>query len=127
MQAYWGRLEVIAVVERMAPDWDADSYHVLQKNCCHFCRAFCEQLGCSAPPDWLNRSTQGSGIFRVRFHSAESVGFAVQCRWCLNRPLVYEVLWAPATSCWDASAAARFRSEFPLFPETSAPPDGNAC
>mmetsp|Transcript_48877 Transcript_48877/g.116181 ORF Transcript_48877/g.116181 Transcript_48877/m.116181 type:complete len:423 (+) Transcript_48877:61-1329(+) len=43
------------LLERMSGDWLGDDYHVLSRNCLHFCEALCRHLGVEQPPGWVNR------------------------------------------------------------------------
>ena len=47
-------MEIYEVIASMEPDWQGDTYDLLEKNCCHFCKAFAERLGVGdAFPPWV--------------------------------------------------------------------------
>ncbi|KAL1552842.1 deSI-like protein [Salvia divinorum] len=39
----------------LSREWPGESYDLLAKNCNHFCDEFCERLGVSKLPGWVNR------------------------------------------------------------------------
>lgn len=45
--------QVMAVLEKMKPDWLAHTYHMLRKNCCFFSNEFAIELGVGAIPAWV--------------------------------------------------------------------------
>lgn len=45
--------EVHAIIGGLAPRWDANSYDLLRRNCCHFADALCIQLGVGPVPEWV--------------------------------------------------------------------------
>ena len=43
-------MQVREVLRRMREKWMGPEYDLLAHNCCHFCEAFAQELGCKAPP-----------------------------------------------------------------------------
>eukprot|EP00252_Welwitschia_mirabilis_P026503 TRINITY_DN8717_c0_g1_i2.p1 TRINITY_DN8717_c0_g1~~TRINITY_DN8717_c0_g1_i2.p1 ORF type:complete len:289 (-),score=26.33 TRINITY_DN8717_c0_g1_i2:295-1161(-) len=44
-----------AFIERIAGDYNGDTYHLIAKNCNHFCRDVCFKLTGKSIPGWVNR------------------------------------------------------------------------
>lgn len=51
------RMELVAVLDEMKPQWMGPDYNLLHKNCNHFSEAFAERLGLEVP-DWVNRAAR---------------------------------------------------------------------
>ncbi|KAL1531395.1 deSI-like protein isoform X1 [Salvia divinorum] len=43
------------IIRELSREWPGESYDLLAKNCNHFCDKFCERLGVSKLPGWVNR------------------------------------------------------------------------
>lgn len=43
------------IIRELSREWPGESYDLLAKNCNHFCDEFCERLGVSKLPGWVNR------------------------------------------------------------------------
>ncbi|XP_042037723.1 deSI-like protein At4g17486 isoform X1 [Salvia splendens] len=43
------------ILRELSREWPGESYDLLAKNCNHFCDEFCERLGVSKLPGWVNR------------------------------------------------------------------------
>ncbi|XP_074277327.1 deSI-like protein At4g17486 [Silene latifolia] len=50
-----GEEEVRKVVEELAKEYKGNSYHLVTKNCNHFCNDVCIQLTGNPIPSWVNR------------------------------------------------------------------------
>ncbi|GAB4836840.1 hypothetical protein Ancab_001755, partial [Ancistrocladus abbreviatus] len=46
---------VRALMEKLSKDFLANSYHLISKNCNHFCNEVCIQLTGKPTPGWVNR------------------------------------------------------------------------
>mmetsp|Transcript_36887 Transcript_36887/g.104104 ORF Transcript_36887/g.104104 Transcript_36887/m.104104 type:complete len:210 (-) Transcript_36887:252-881(-) len=51
--------EISGVLSRMREEWPGNGYDLIARNCCHFCEAFCKELGTKPVPGWLNRFAYG--------------------------------------------------------------------
>ncbi|XP_074579270.1 uncharacterized protein LOC141835796 [Curcuma longa] len=47
--------DVNLILIELSEEWPGRSYNLLSKNCNHFCDTFCERLGVSKLPGWVNR------------------------------------------------------------------------
>ena len=59
-------IEVQRILIEMAPEWTADTYHLLSRNCNHFSEAFVARLrnDAFAPfPPWVNRAARMADVF----------------------------------------------------------------
>jgi len=45
--------QVIAILDKMKPEWMAPTYDLLRKNCCFFSREFAIELGVGSIPKWV--------------------------------------------------------------------------
>merc|ERR1712217_507807 len=45
--------EVEDLLEELRKDWIGHTYHLLEKNCCHFSNTFCQGLGVGPTPRWI--------------------------------------------------------------------------
>lgn len=50
-----GHLEVRAFMEKLAQDYCGNTYHLITKNCNHFCNDMCLKLTGKPVPRWVNR------------------------------------------------------------------------
>ncbi|XP_071723477.1 deSI-like protein At4g17486 [Rutidosis leptorrhynchoides] len=50
-----GPVEVHAFMEKLAEDYSGNSYHLITKNCNHFCNDVCVKLTAKPIPRWVNR------------------------------------------------------------------------
>jgi hypothetical protein len=53
------KAEILSIVESLKPQWMAASYHLLDRNCCHFTKAFAAAIDpafADAYPAWANRA-----------------------------------------------------------------------
>ncbi|QCD99298.1 hypothetical protein DEO72_LG7g579 [Vigna unguiculata] len=50
-----GARDVRELMERMAEDYSGNTYHLIQKNCNHFCDDVCVKLTGKSTPRWVNR------------------------------------------------------------------------
>ncbi|KAL9330839.1 hypothetical protein ACSQ67_000449 [Phaseolus vulgaris] len=50
-----GAKEVRELMERMAEEYSGNTYHLIQKNCNHFCDDVCGKLTGKSTPRWVNR------------------------------------------------------------------------
>lgn len=64
---------VWAILCRMSSQWLSADYHPLGKNCVHFCRAFCKELGVEPPPQWTAGLVDTADRFRSSVYSPFSV------------------------------------------------------
>eukprot|EP00927_Polykrikos_kofoidii_P070333 TRINITY_DN6645_c0_g1_i1.p1 TRINITY_DN6645_c0_g1~~TRINITY_DN6645_c0_g1_i1.p1 ORF type:complete len:310 (+),score=31.20 TRINITY_DN6645_c0_g1_i1:40-930(+) len=46
----YGRHEVMAIVKEMSKEWKGKDYHLIQRNCVHFAKAFARRLGVGRLP-----------------------------------------------------------------------------
>ncbi|WOL00143.1 hypothetical protein Cni_G08856 [Canna indica] len=74
--------KVNQILRELSHAWPGHSYDLLSRNCNHFCDAFCEMLGVTKPPGWINRFANagdtalvvaGNAAFRLRQAKAEIV------------------------------------------------------
>ncbi|KAI7727699.1 hypothetical protein M8C21_021811 [Ambrosia artemisiifolia] len=47
--------KVNQILRELSREWPGNCYDLLSKNCNHFCNDFCESLGVSKLPGWVNR------------------------------------------------------------------------
>ncbi|XP_019438786.1 PREDICTED: deSI-like protein At4g17486 [Lupinus angustifolius] len=47
--------DVRILMEKLAEEYSGNTYHLIQKNCNHFCRDFCLKLTGKSIPPWVNR------------------------------------------------------------------------
>merc|ERR1719356_1161936 len=47
------RREVANLLRQL--EWPGSEYHIIRKNCCHWCEAFCRSLGAAGLPQWVNK------------------------------------------------------------------------
>jgi len=74
--------DVAKILDIMGQEWKGGKYDLLRKNCCHFCDAFCQELGVGAIPSWVTTNIAGAGAFlrssaRLVGRSAYSAGVGV--------------------------------------------------
>lgn len=50
-----GPKEVRSFMEKLSQDYPGNSYHLITKNCNHFCNDVCTKLTGKAIPRWVNR------------------------------------------------------------------------
>mmetsp|Transcript_66985 Transcript_66985/g.160478 ORF Transcript_66985/g.160478 Transcript_66985/m.160478 type:complete len:355 (-) Transcript_66985:70-1134(-) len=55
------RNDVARILDAMAPEWMGTAYDLLRHNCCHFCDAFCAELGVDGLPFWVSLNIAGLG------------------------------------------------------------------
>ena len=55
-------IQVREFMERQAASYNGDMYHLIVKNCNHFCKDICYQLTGKSIPTWVNRLAR-LGIF----------------------------------------------------------------
>jgi hypothetical protein len=55
--------QVLDILDEFRRTWMGDQYHILAKNCAHFCMAFTERLGFDNQPEWINKLAKvGAGL-----------------------------------------------------------------
>lgn len=58
--------EVFQLIESMRNEWRGCTYRLLTRNCHHFSDAFCQKLGVSTLPPWVNTlASVGAGVARL--------------------------------------------------------------
>lgn len=63
--------EVRAHMEKLADDYTGNSYHLITKNCNHFCHDVCVTLTGKSIPRWVNRLARiGKKLIKVYLLSA---------------------------------------------------------
>lgn len=79
--------EVFALVALLELHWPAKAYHMLKKNCCHFCETFCLCLGVGPVPSKIK--SLASAVERVetnrRFLEASMARQVERCSICCTR------------------------------------------
>merc|ERR1712232_1178486 len=50
----WDEAKIKAQVRDLMPEWRAQSYDVLTRNCMSFCRELCRRFGVQQAPDWID-------------------------------------------------------------------------
>ncbi|RZB58004.1 DeSI-like protein isoform A [Glycine soja] len=61
-----GPKDVRAFMERLAEEYSGNTYHLIQKNCNHFCEDVCVRLTGKSIPRWVNRLARlGKGYRKV--------------------------------------------------------------
>ena len=100
--------EVEELLKRLSREYLGDRYHLLYRNCNHFCEDLCAQLTGRRPPSWVRRSAN-AGSALPEAHAA--------AHWQINRlahvarflntftPCFLPARRVPPAAC--ASAAAR--------------------
>jgi len=76
-----GARDVRELMERMAEDYSGNTYHLIQKNCNHFCDDVCVKLTGKSTPRWVNRLARlGKGyllspsyLYKLILHSGVHV------------------------------------------------------
>lgn len=79
--------EVFAVVELLEIHWPAKAYHMLKKNCCHFCENFCLCLGVGPVPSKIKSlaSAVESMESNRRLLEASMTRQIERCSFCCSR------------------------------------------
>lgn len=49
------KAEIDQKIKDLQIKWDGYSYHLVNRNCCHFCNELCLELGVDVLPEWVNR------------------------------------------------------------------------
>lgn len=57
--------EVREFMERHAASYNGDTYHLIVKNCNHFCKDVCHKLTAKKIPNWVNRLAKIGMVFLV--------------------------------------------------------------
>lgn len=61
-----GPKDVRVFMERLADEYSGNTYHLIQKNCNHFCEDVCVRLTGKSIPRWVNRLARlGKGYRKV--------------------------------------------------------------
>jgi len=46
--------DIVLLTDRLELEWPGREYHLLRKNCSHFCNHLCRELGCKEIPMWVS-------------------------------------------------------------------------
>lgn len=79
---------LIDIIEFAKKDWRSDEYHLLQRNCCHFCSELCTKLGVGEVPLWVMSLPNES----ARCLEPECCGDAEVDCWAYQEPNAEELL-----------------------------------
>eukprot|EP00930_Biecheleria_cincta_P095649 TRINITY_DN87596_c0_g1_i1.p1 TRINITY_DN87596_c0_g1~~TRINITY_DN87596_c0_g1_i1.p1 ORF type:complete len:713 (-),score=133.20 TRINITY_DN87596_c0_g1_i1:1030-3168(-) len=60
--------EIATLIQEMSNEWEGRTYHVLNRNCCHFADELCQRLGAGPAPEWTHR------LAGIGSRAAEAVG-----------------------------------------------------
>lgn len=74
-------------MERQSANYNGDTYHLIVKNCNHFCEDICYKLTGNPIPKWVNRLAN-IGICYIFFiaHCVSIVMTCIVCVWTLTCP-----------------------------------------
>jgi len=61
----WDESRIKAQVRELMPEWNAQAYEVLTRNCMTFCRALCRKIGVQEAPDWIDALPLAAGERRL--------------------------------------------------------------
>lgn len=64
---------VWAILCQLSGQWLAADYHPISRNCIHFCRTFCKELGVQSPPKWIGGLVDTADSVRRSVYSALNV------------------------------------------------------
>lgn len=91
-------LQIREFMERQSANYNGDAYHLIVKNCNHFCEDICYKLTGNSIPKWVNRLAR-IGIWHVFKHHIHSFMFKLynfsvskHCR-CIGSQIFLNV-WA---------------------------------
>jgi len=109
--------EVEMIIDQMGHEWSGRSYDLLGRNCCHFCDAFCSELGVDNLPFWVSLDISSVGADLRRRAKAAIAGSAEQ--WWDGDAMKDRMLsigWNPAFALSSVSSAphAIIRQEKPV-------------
>lgn len=66
-----GPKEVRAFMEKLADEYSGNTYHLITKNCNHFCNDVCHRLTGKPIPRWVNRLARlGKNLISMQFRNA---------------------------------------------------------
>lgn len=92
-------VEVAAVLRSLSTDFMGSTYHLLNRNCCHFAQEFCKRLGVGEVPQWLFRlALVGSGAISGISVLEDQVGKLQLSRSLLTLPLQLQLPQYPTTT-----------------------------
>lgn len=81
-----GPRDVRALMEKLAQEYSGNSYHLISKNCNHFCHDVCLKLTGKSIPRWVNRLARLGKKYNIYItHYYVNLTFQM-CLLCLNYP-----------------------------------------
>lgn len=79
-------IQVREFMERQSAHYNGDTYHLIVKNCNHFCKDICYKLTGKPIPKWVNRLAKIGTLFLYYFPCQGSCQFKVLSAMCLMPP-----------------------------------------
>ncbi|XP_047325470.1 deSI-like protein At4g17486 [Impatiens glandulifera] len=69
----WDAVQVRQFMERFSANYNGDTYHLIAKNCNHFCNDICQMLTRKSIPKWVNRLAKLGSMFNCMLPNALKV------------------------------------------------------
>lgn len=80
-------IQVREFMERQSAHYNGDTYHLIVKNCNHFCKDICYKLTGKPIPKWVNRLAKIGTLFLLYYFPCQgSCQFKVLSAMCLMPP-----------------------------------------
>merc|ERR1719270_2021785 len=76
--------EVLAVIRLLEVKWPAAAYHMLKRNCCHFCESLCKVLGVGPVPQCVMNLAEAVDHLEAHRQTVAKA-FAVRAASCMHR------------------------------------------
>ncbi|KAI3458106.1 hypothetical protein Pfo_014769 [Paulownia fortunei] len=128
--------KVNQILRELSREWPGHSYDLLAKNCNHFCDEFCERLGVSKLPGWVNRFAHagdaaveiaGNTAYRLRQAKTEIVSASKVAYRFLAGVASNNLIAAPDSTGNSNSGSPRFQATwFKNFILPGAKPSGSS-
>jgi len=117
--------EVHNIIKQLASEWQGRDYNLVNKNCCHFCGAFCQALGVDSVPTWLT-SLADAGVklqhgIRSAGYPSEDKEFEIAVQNMLNKTKER----MDAINVWGQQAGVFAGQLWSMVQTLGEVPDGN--
>mmetsp|Transcript_19487 Transcript_19487/g.39295 ORF Transcript_19487/g.39295 Transcript_19487/m.39295 type:complete len:205 (-) Transcript_19487:312-926(-) len=70
--------EVEGLMSRLKAEWPGSSYHILNRNCCTFCDAFCRLVGLGPIPYWTRNLADAGSVVNSAYNAVAGVPLTVR-------------------------------------------------